>query len=91
MSLIFLLLDAHKEMFSIKDFAALLLWPLAGPEEFDEEDNEKLPLDLQYLEAEKQRESDSYVRLSLLNAILQVCQSFLCVVHANKLVAVLIS
>jgi len=49
-----------------------LLLPLAGPEQFDEEDNEKLPLDLQYLPDDKEREPDSDLRLALLQALTQV-------------------
>ena len=40
------------------DLLPKLLLPLAGPEEFDEEDNDKLPIDLQYLGEEKSREKD---------------------------------
>lgn len=49
-----------------------LLLPLAGPEQFDEEDNEKLPLDLQYLPDDKERESDPNLRLALIQALTQV-------------------
>ncbi|CAD6237335.1 GSCOCG00002258001-RA-CDS, partial [Cotesia congregata] len=38
------------------DILSHLLLPLAGPEEFDDEDNDKLPIDLQYLPATKERE-----------------------------------
>lgn len=54
------------------DLLSRLLLPLAGPEEFDEEDNEKLPLDLQYLPEDKERESDPNLRLALLQALTQV-------------------
>lgn len=46
-----------------------LLLPLAGPEQFEEEVMEKLPLDLQYLSEEKERESDPDVRKMLLEAL----------------------
>ncbi|GAV03586.1 hypothetical protein RvY_13982 [Ramazzottius varieornatus] len=52
---------------------AHLLLPLAGPEDFDEEENHKLPIDLQYLPAEKQREPDADLRITLLEALLQLC------------------
>lgn len=47
------------------DLLPHLLLPLAGPEEFDDEDNEKLPLDLQYLAETKERESDLDIRCSI--------------------------
>ncbi|KAI4493185.1 hypothetical protein M0802_009602 [Mischocyttarus mexicanus] len=50
-----------------------LLLPLAGPEEFDEEENDKLPLDLQYLPSTKEREPDPDIRVMLLEALEQLC------------------
>ena len=50
-----------------------LLLPLAGPEEFDEDDMEKLPEDLQYLEPDKKRESDPDIRKMLVESVSQVC------------------
>lgn len=44
------------------DILPRLLLPLAGPEEFDEEDNDKLPLELQYLPSDKNREEDPDIR-----------------------------
>ncbi len=54
------------------DLLPKLLLPLAGPEEFDEEDNDKLPIDLQYLGEEKTREQDPDIRKMLLEALTQV-------------------
>lgn len=54
------------------DVLPCLLLPLAGPEEFDEEDTEKLPFELQYLGENKKRESDADIRKMLLEALLQV-------------------
>lgn len=54
------------------DLLPRLLLPLAGPEQFDDEDNEKLPLDLQYLPDDKKRESDPNLRLALIQALTQV-------------------
>lgn len=54
------------------DLLSRLLLPLAGPEQFDDEDNEKLPMDLQYLPDDKQRESDPNLRLALIQALTQV-------------------
>lgn len=49
-----------------------LLLPLAGPEEFDDEDTDKLPVDLQYLSQDKQREADPKIRQMLIEALNQV-------------------
>ena len=54
------------------DILPHLLLPLAGPEEFPEDDMEKLPPDLQYLGDDKQREADPDIRKMLLEALLQV-------------------
>uniref|UniRef100_A0A1B6D1Q7 Protein HGH1 homolog n=2 Tax=Clastoptera arizonana TaxID=38151 RepID=A0A1B6D1Q7_9HEMI len=50
-----------------------LLLPLAGPEEFDDEDNNKLPIDLQYLPDDKVREPDPDIRIMLLETLNQLC------------------
>ncbi|XP_015273986.1 PREDICTED: protein HGH1 homolog [Gekko japonicus] len=52
------------------DLLPSLLLPLAGPEEFPEDEMEKLPLDLQYLPPEKGREPDPEIRKLLLEALL---------------------
>lgn len=44
------------------DLLPYLLLPLAGPEEFDDEDNDKLPCSLQYLPETKTREPDPDIR-----------------------------
>ena len=54
------------------DILPHLLLPLAGPEEFPEDDMEKLPPDLQYLDENKQREADPDIRRMLLDSLLQV-------------------
>lgn len=66
--------DYHTWLLSEEvDILSRLLLPLAGNEEFDEEDMEKLPVDLQYLPPEKTREEDPDLRLILLEAITQLC------------------
>ncbi|XP_076761357.1 protein HGH1 homolog [Xylocopa sonorina] len=55
------------------DILSCLLLPLAGPEEFSDEDNDKLPISLQYLPETKQRESDVDIRIMLLEALNQLC------------------
>lgn len=60
------------------DFICALLLPLAGSttDELTDEENEQLPMDLQYLPSDKQRESDRDIQQILLETILLVC-SFL--------------
>lgn len=51
------------------NFLSHILLPLSGPEEFDEEDMDRLPLDLQYLPSDKQREPDAEIRLMLVQTL----------------------
>ena len=53
------------------DLLPHLLLPLAGPEEFDEEDMKALPDDLQYLGEDKTREPEADIRKMLLESIMQ--------------------
>ena len=52
--------------------AGWLLLPLAGPDTFTEEENDSLPLDLQYLPDDKTREPEQEIRKLLLEALMQV-------------------
>ena len=54
------------------DILPSLLLPLAGPEEFSEEETDKLPEDLQYLPTDKTREGDPDIRKMLLQALTKV-------------------
>lgn len=54
------------------DLLSRLLLPLAGPEEFDAEDNEKLPEDLQYLPPTKEREQDADIRIMILEILMML-------------------
>jgi len=49
-----------------------LLLPLAGPEELLEDEMNQLPIDLQYLPEDKEREPDPEIRLLLIETLLQV-------------------
>ncbi|XP_011190364.1 protein HGH1 homolog [Zeugodacus cucurbitae] len=55
------------------DILHAILYPLCGPEEFSDEENEKLPLELQYLPETKTREEDPDLRKMLLESLLQLC------------------
>ena len=57
------------------DLLPRLLLPLAGPEEFDDDDVERLPEDLQYLPPDKEREPNPRIRKMLVEALLQVQSS----------------
>lgn len=64
----------HEWLFSSEvEVLPFILLPLAGPEEFDEETNEKLPIELQFLDAGKKRESDADIRTMLLESLAQLC------------------
>uniref|UniRef100_A0A8D1Y826 Protein HGH1 homolog n=1 Tax=Sus scrofa TaxID=9823 RepID=A0A8D1Y826_PIG len=52
------------------DILPFLLLPLAGPEDFSEEEMDRLPVDLQYLLPDKQREPDADIRKMLIEAIM---------------------
>ena len=61
------------------DLLPRILLPLAGPEEYEEDEMERLPPDLQYLPDTKQREADPEVRRMLVQAVYKVCNKFLAV------------
>ena len=64
----------HEWLFSPEvDSLPFILLPLAGPEEFDDETNENLPIELQFLDADKKRECDSDIRIMLLESLAQLC------------------
>lgn len=68
--------DAHEWLLSEDvDLLPSLLLPLAGPEQFDEEEMQKLPEDLQYLPDDKKREEDPDIRKILLEALMKLCST----------------
>ena len=54
------------------DILPVLLLPLAGPDPFSDEENDQLPLDLQYLPDDKEREPSQDIRTMLLEALMKV-------------------
>ncbi|KAH8393951.1 hypothetical protein KR215_008713 [Drosophila sulfurigaster] len=60
------------------DILVAILQPLCGPEEFSDEENEKLPIELQYLPETKTRETDPDLRKMLLECLLQLCATRRC-------------
>ncbi|CAE7216892.1 unnamed protein product [Rhizoctonia solani] len=52
---------------------SFLLLPLAGPEEFDLEDVDKLPVSVQFLPDTKKREPDQFIRLTHIETLLLLC------------------
>ncbi|KAM6496762.1 protein of unknown function (DUF383) domain containing protein [Amanita muscaria] len=52
-----------------------ILLPLAGPEEFDLEDQEKLLEPLQFLPSTKKREPDDVIRLTYVETLLLLCHT----------------
>lgn len=81
----FLFKDFHEYLLDEEkiNILPILLYPLAGPEEFDEEDMDGLPIDLQYLPQDKTRESDPDIRQMLLEALLQVNFIYIYIIHTN--------
>ncbi|EIW59819.1 DUF383-domain-containing protein [Trametes versicolor FP-101664 SS1] len=55
------------------DILPYVLLPLAGPEEFDLEDQELLPAALQFLPPDKKREVDPVIRLTHVETMLLLC------------------
>lgn len=54
------------------DLVPRLLLPLAGPDTFTEEENDSLPVDLQFLPDDKIREPVTEIRKLVLEALMQV-------------------
>ena len=48
---------------------------LAGPEELTDEENDSLPIDVQYLPSDKERESVSDVIVALVQALHKMCST----------------
>ena len=72
-NLIFHPLEFHDWFLSDEvELLTFLLLPLAGPEELTSEENDELPLDLQYLPPDKKRETDLKIHIILLECIFQV-------------------
>ena len=64
----------HEKLFDESlELITKLIYPLAGPEEFDGDDMEKLPIDLQYLGPEKTREKDDEIRKLLIECVFLLC------------------
>jgi len=63
--------DAHPLLLSSGNvnFLPYILLPLCGPEEFDLEESDKFPEELQLLPPDKARESDSAIRLILVETL----------------------
>ncbi|TFK25130.1 cytoplasmic protein [Coprinopsis marcescibilis] len=57
------------------DAVPYLLLPLAGPEEFDLDDQEKLHPSLQFLPPDKKREADANIRITVVEALILLCHT----------------
>ncbi|KAG1701249.1 Protein HGH1 [Nymphon striatum] len=77
--------DSHSVLLgnSLNLLPALLL-PLAGNEEFKEEEMDQLPLDLQYLPDDKVREEDPSVRKMLIETLIQMHLPMCYDLHAHS-------
>lgn len=58
------------------DLLPYLLLPLAGPEEYDLDEQELLPPALQFLPPTKKREGDHVIRLTHIETLLLLCTTF---------------
>ncbi|TPX33774.1 hypothetical protein SmJEL517_g03418 [Synchytrium microbalum] len=67
------LASSRLEMFTKCVVLGAILLPLAGPEEYGEEDMDGMPAEIQFLEDTKKREADPKLRLILVEAILALC------------------
>ena len=70
--------DCHEKLLLNEEDNILpyLLLPLAGPEEFTADENDELPLDLQYLPPDKEREKGKEVCKLLMESLLHVSYAF---------------
>ena len=70
----------HLMLLQKLDILTRLLLPLAGPtpEDVDDAEIDKLPIDLQYLDEDKKIEDDPDIRRLLLEALLQLCATRQC-------------
>jgi len=55
------------------NFLPYILLPLCGPEDFDVDDMDKLPSELQLLPPDKKREADPSTRLMLVETLVLLC------------------
>lgn len=63
----------HWLLSSQNDYLSYILYPLMGPESFDDDEMEKFPDDLQYLPEYKKREDDPDLRIMILQSLTQLC------------------
>lgn len=67
------LVASHQWLLSEEvDLLPSLLLPLAGPEQFEDDEMEQLPDDLQYLPDDKVRDDDPDIRKMCIEAIMKV-------------------
>lgn len=66
-----LLLSSGKRV----NFLPYILLPLCGPEEFELDDMEKLPEEVQFLPPDKKRDPDPSTRLMLVEALILLCRT----------------
>ncbi|CAG2181362.1 unnamed protein product [Oppiella nova] len=68
--------DLHQRLLAAdSELLVKLVTPVAGPEELTAEDNQKLPIDLQYLGSDKTREEDPEIRKLLMESLLMLCST----------------
>lgn len=67
--------EAHPLLLSsgAVNFLPYIMLPLCGPEEFDLEESDKFPDEIQLLPPDKKREEDSSTRLMLVETLILLC------------------
>jgi len=70
--------EHHERLIDEADILVHLVLPLAGPEELDDDENDKLPLDLQYMSPDKQREPSREIQQLLVESLFQLCSNKSC-------------
>lgn len=63
----------HEYLLEQIDVLPIILLPLTGPEAYSDEENDRLPIELQYLGPDKKREADPDIRKMLLESLAQLC------------------
>ncbi|XP_054711679.1 protein HGH1 homolog [Uloborus diversus] len=65
----------HEKLLNDFEILPTILLPLMGPEEYEEEEMDKLPQECQYLEDSKERDKSPFVRRILVQVLILLCYS----------------
>ncbi len=68
--------DVHMALLANESILVAIVKPLIGAELLDADENDRLPIDLQYMPDDKQRHADPIIRVKLLETLYQVFATF---------------